>query len=230
MGWSFRRSVKLGPFRLNFSRRGVGASVGGPLGRITLRSDGRVTQTTRIPGTGISHQQTLGKASTEASPSTMTPAIGRGAWRAIIVFLGLLFAIVAVRSFGDELAPFAPIAVVGSIGAAIWWVRSKIARSRRLTQLRLQEAAQRTRDEYFASLVESYGEENARLMLIGAPWQGATTAMISEMLGPPVDVGLKVHKALRVEVWKYHQLAKNRFGLRITFENGVCVGWDLATS
>ncbi|WP_075898633.1 DUF4236 domain-containing protein [Actinomadura sp. CNU-125] len=28
MGWHYRKSIRLGPFRLNFSRAGVGHSVG----------------------------------------------------------------------------------------------------------------------------------------------------------------------------------------------------------
>jgi len=60
MGWIFRRSVKLLPgVRLNFSKSGVGLSVGVPGARISLSPSGRVTRTLGIPGTGISHRKVL---------------------------------------------------------------------------------------------------------------------------------------------------------------------------
>ncbi|WP_018656710.1 DUF4236 domain-containing protein [Actinomadura flavalba] len=54
MGWTYRKSLKFGPFRLNFSRGGVGHSVGGRGVRYTKGADGRKHTTLRIPGTGIS--------------------------------------------------------------------------------------------------------------------------------------------------------------------------------
>ena len=56
MGWPFRRSIKLGPLRLNLSKRGVGTSIGGPFGTVGRSADGRTYRTFRIPGTGISHR------------------------------------------------------------------------------------------------------------------------------------------------------------------------------
>lgn len=53
MGWSFRRSAKLGPLRLNFSKSGVGWSVGGKGFRYGKDSKGRTYSQTSIPGTGI---------------------------------------------------------------------------------------------------------------------------------------------------------------------------------
>jgi hypothetical protein len=60
MGWRFRRSAKLGPFRLNLSKSGLGWSVGNRFVRIGKRSDGRVVQTVSLPGTGLSEQHTIG--------------------------------------------------------------------------------------------------------------------------------------------------------------------------
>ena len=42
MGWSYRKSIKLGPFRLNLSRGGVGHSWGNRLFRVTRTADGMV--------------------------------------------------------------------------------------------------------------------------------------------------------------------------------------------
>jgi hypothetical protein len=56
MGFIFRRSITIGPFRINFSKSGVGASVGVPGFRTGISSTGRRTTRLSIPGTGIGYQ------------------------------------------------------------------------------------------------------------------------------------------------------------------------------
>jgi Protein of unknown function (DUF4236) len=60
VGWSYRKSIKVGPFRFNLSRRGVGHSVGARGARYTRTADGRREMTFRIPGTGLSWRRPLG--------------------------------------------------------------------------------------------------------------------------------------------------------------------------
>lgn len=48
MGWSFRKSKKVGPFRFSIGKRSASVSVGGPMGRITVNSDGRATVSTGV--------------------------------------------------------------------------------------------------------------------------------------------------------------------------------------
>lgn len=55
MGVRFRKSIKAGPVRVNFSKSGVGYSVGGKGFRVTKKANGGVRTTTSIPGTGISY-------------------------------------------------------------------------------------------------------------------------------------------------------------------------------
>ena len=55
MGLRFRKSVKFGPFRLNFSKSGVGYSYGVKGCRVTHKATGGVRTTASIPGTGISY-------------------------------------------------------------------------------------------------------------------------------------------------------------------------------
>ena len=55
MGLRFRKSMKLGPLRINFSKSGIGYSYGVKGYRVTHTADGKVRTTASIPGTGISH-------------------------------------------------------------------------------------------------------------------------------------------------------------------------------
>lgn len=61
MGFRFRRSVRLMPgVRLNFSRGGVSASVGGPGARVNIGKRG-VRGTVGLPGTGLSYSTLLAR-------------------------------------------------------------------------------------------------------------------------------------------------------------------------
>lgn len=52
MALFFRRSTRIGPFRVTASKRGLSASTGlGPF-RVSRSTTGRRTTTARIPGTG----------------------------------------------------------------------------------------------------------------------------------------------------------------------------------
>ena len=58
MGFRFRKSFKIIPgVRVNLTHRGVGMSVGGRRGRVSVNSRGRVTTTFGIPETGVSYTQ-----------------------------------------------------------------------------------------------------------------------------------------------------------------------------
>lgn len=75
MGFRFRKSVNLGPLRVNFSKSGVGYSVGGKGFRATKKAGGGFRTTASIPGTGISYVRdysTAGKK--KASGSTASPS------------------------------------------------------------------------------------------------------------------------------------------------------------
>ena len=53
MGWSFRKSLKFGPFRLNLSKSGIGYSLGIPGFRVGRSARGSLYRSASIPGTGI---------------------------------------------------------------------------------------------------------------------------------------------------------------------------------
>ena len=83
MGLRFRKSVKAGPVRINFSKSGVGYSVGGKGFRVTKRADGKTQTTASIPGTGVSYVKTSGKKKQEES----TPSAGVIAVAVIVLVL-----------------------------------------------------------------------------------------------------------------------------------------------
>jgi len=56
MGFSYRKSVKLGPFRINASKSGLGYSVGGKGFRTGVSAKGRRYSTFSVPGTGLSYR------------------------------------------------------------------------------------------------------------------------------------------------------------------------------
>ena len=58
MGFRFRKSINAGPLRLNFSKSGLGWSVGGKGARFTHKASGGTSTTLNIPGTGISYVST----------------------------------------------------------------------------------------------------------------------------------------------------------------------------
>lgn len=56
MGFQYRKSVNLGPFRVNLSTRGVGWSVGGGGFRTGVSARGRRYSSFTVPGTGLSYR------------------------------------------------------------------------------------------------------------------------------------------------------------------------------
>ncbi len=60
MGFRLRKSVRFGPLRLNFSRSGIGYSVGGKGFRLTKKARGGLRTTVSLPGTGLSYVKESG--------------------------------------------------------------------------------------------------------------------------------------------------------------------------
>lgn len=89
MGWRFRRQIKLGPINLNFSRSGIGASVGaGPL-RAGVDAKGRHYTNARGPF-GLYNRQYHTAATQTADPTAPTSAVLKDS------LIALLFSLVAL--------------------------------------------------------------------------------------------------------------------------------------
>jgi Protein of unknown function (DUF4236) len=68
----YRKSKKVGPFRITVSQQGISTSVGyGPL-RVSHGADGKVRRTVRAPGTGLYDTKVIGGAKT--TPQTTKAA------------------------------------------------------------------------------------------------------------------------------------------------------------
>jgi hypothetical protein len=88
MGLRFHRRLNVGPIRLNFSRTGVGLSVGVPGFRVGTRPNGRRYTRVSLPGTGLGyHMESPASPSAPARGPTGTPGgtPPRGAGCAIVI-------------------------------------------------------------------------------------------------------------------------------------------------
>jgi hypothetical protein len=88
MGLIFRKSINIGPLRVNLSRSGVGYSIGAGGFRTGVRANGRRYTRVSVPGTGLGYQQehprgsgcllaiaTLGAAATGAAAIRALPLL-----------------------------------------------------------------------------------------------------------------------------------------------------------
>lgn len=75
MGFRFRKSVKLGPFRVTLSKSGISYSAGVKGLRVTKTASGAVRTTASIPGTGISYSKQTSRKPVDnrAAQSTAAP-------------------------------------------------------------------------------------------------------------------------------------------------------------
>ena len=78
-------------------------------------------------------------------------------------------------------------------------------------------------------LVQHFGEQNARSIISGKLWVGATTEMVIAMHGGPAARVQQGSAAGTREFLKYYPLA-NTFGqgfqLVVIVDNGVVTGWE----
>ena len=71
MGFFYRKSVNLGPFRVNLSGSGVGYSVGGRGFRVGKSSRGRRYTAFSVPGTGVGYRGSGCLVLTTAIPASL---------------------------------------------------------------------------------------------------------------------------------------------------------------
>lgn len=117
MGLRFRKSMNFGPFRVNFSKSGVGYSVGGKGFRYTKKANGGTRTTVSIPGTGVSYVKDYSdeRKPSGGSPSAPGPSGGKKRpkpWlyvAAAVLVIGIGGAAFGGCSSGDVSEPSASI-------------------------------------------------------------------------------------------------------------------------
>ncbi|MDC3979800.1 hypothetical protein [Polyangium jinanense] len=117
--------------------------------------------------------------------------------------------------------------IATAIAAALLSARDRLRKRRE--QARLQAIAQREAEQKAArleDLISRFGERDATRIIDGTIWQGATREMVIEALGEPLDIDERVTAKQTRHIFKYHQLGKNRYGLRVTLEDDLVVGWE----
>jgi hypothetical protein len=125
----------------------------------------------------------------------------------LVLVFGLIVAVVA-KSLGTLGPATALIICVVGIGALIGL---KVYQSRaRLAYLR-----------------NKYGNEAIVQGIIQHHfWEGQTSEQLVDSIGNPASVDQKVLKTRKREIWKYNRQGVNRYGLRITLDGDIVVGWD----
>jgi hypothetical protein len=90
MGWDFRRSLKLGPLKLNFSKSGMGYSVGARGFRVGQDAKGRSYTAASIPGTGLYSRTYSSQGKTAGGNPTERSSAPAGRDGGIALALGML--------------------------------------------------------------------------------------------------------------------------------------------
>ena len=88
-------------------------------------------------------------------------------------------------------------------------------------------AAAKAEEERKARIYAKYGRTPLAEKLVDRTvWTGETAAELLDSLGDPLDIDQKVLKTKKKEIWKYNRTGTNRYGLKITLDNDLVVGWD----
>jgi hypothetical protein len=80
MGFYYRKSVNMGPFRINVGKSGVGYSVGGRGFRTGISSRGKRYTSFGVPGTGFGYRGYGRNAGCVVALAAMALSAGAGAW------------------------------------------------------------------------------------------------------------------------------------------------------
>ena len=127
----------------------------------------------------------------------------------LIVIGGIVAAFQALNeALGQTGWLFVIVGIIVLIGVSIW-------------------ANERSKQQRRQALLEKYGDpEIVDAIMNKNFWVGQTHEQLRDSLGAPVDVDEQVLKTKVKHTWKYQRRGRNRYGLRVTLDNGVVVGWQ----
>jgi hypothetical protein len=125
----------------------------------------------------------------------------------VFIVLGLIF--LGARAIYEAMGIVVPLIILIAVIVAFVW-HAENQKKKRLEYLR-----------------GKYGDEAiVQLIVHHRFWQGQSSEQLIDSVGNPVSIDRNIFKTKTRETWKYSQRGVNRFGLRISLENGVVVGWD----
>ena len=125
------------------------------------------------------------------------------------VFALIALPIAGIAKIFETVGWIIPVVVLAGAAALFFWFKHD-KKQKRLLYLRGKYA----------------NEEVVQKIFQGYFWQGQSEAQLLDALGSPVAVDHKLLKTKTRDVWKYRHQGGNRFGLRITVEDGYVTGWD----
>lgn len=96
MGFRFRKSVKLGGLRINFSKSGIGYSYGGKGDRVTKMANDRIRTTLSVPSTGISYVTETGRRKNKKRTSSTGNTTKHGGRRGVLAVLLIILVIICL--------------------------------------------------------------------------------------------------------------------------------------
>lgn len=129
MGWRYRKSAKIGPFRLNFSKSGIGWSVGFGHYRRTKMANGRIRRTVTGPF-GVSYVEETKGSGKAAKPTVAASQRRPGVrWKVILGAILILSGLYGATT--DPTAGFEACAVGAALLGWAAWSRQKIKNQNR---------------------------------------------------------------------------------------------------
>lgn len=113
MGFNYRKSKKIGPFRVTASKSGISTSVGGKGYRVTRKANGKIQTTASIPGTGIRYTKQLSRNKGYNSVNENKIIHSRNYYRVLYIIANITSIILAIISLLLLLA-ILPIGIISS--------------------------------------------------------------------------------------------------------------------
>ena len=118
-----------------------------------------------------------------------------------------------------------PVYLFDKVNKSVGWqIPAAVIAAFLLLLLLMNLAKKRARLKYLRS---RYLDEGiVQKILAKRFWIGQTAEQLTDSLGPPVATDHKSLKTKNRDTWKYQRNGVNRYGLRITVEDGLVTAWD----
>ena len=232
MALRFRKRVKIVPgVTVNLSSRGVSTTVGVRGASLNVGKQ----------GTGISYRQKISNFG-RTNASIFNPSSRAINQTARNTPMNDIINSITRDTFRNSVPPkelhlfmhlchlFLSFITVGIWGIA--WVIHAWSRHSKVKAYYKNIADFRGRLEGLIMTLESkYGDhEIIKKILNKEIWRGQTKQQLIDSYGDPVSIDEKVEKDKIIEMYKYHQKSKERFGLKVKIEDNIVTGWEKSGS